>query len=123
MNLVEQLSGLCRQHGARAVARVEVQVGMLSGVEALLLEDAFPFAAAGSVAEKAVLVTTVIPPRIRCRSCGEEAEASPSRLGCPACGSFDTDLLRGHELTLSRAELVRDDTLPMNMERKEYDVH
>lgn len=122
MNLVEQLSALCRRHGARSVARVEVEVGMLSGVEALLLEDAFPFAAAASLAAGAQLVTTVVPPRIRCRNCGEEAEAAPSQLGCPACASFDTELVRGHELSIARVELVRDDP-PTNGAEEKNDVH
>ena len=111
MALVDQLTELAARHQATAVARIELQVGMLSGVEPLLLEDAFPMVSAGSIAEKAALAITVVAPRIRCRRCAHEAEAAPNRLLCPSCGSFDTELLCGQELILSRVELVRDTAL------------
>jgi len=121
MALVDQLTELAARHQATAVARVELQVGMLSGVEPLLLEDAFPMVSAGSIAEKAALAITVVAPRIRCRRCGREAEAAPNRLLCPSCGSFDTELLCGQELILSRVELVRDTAL--NFAPEENHVH
>ena len=107
MNLVDQLADLARHHGATSVARVELQVGTLSGIEPRLLEDAFPFASAGTIAEGADLSIEVVQPRTRCHRCGREAEAAPNRLACDACGSFDTELLAGQELILSRVGLVR----------------
>ena len=121
MALVDQLTELAARHQATAVARIELQVGMLSGVEPLLLEDAFPIASAGSIAEKAALAVTVVAPRIRCRRCAHEAEAAPNRLLCPSCCSFDTELLCGQELILSRVELVRDTAL--NFAPEENHVH
>ena len=44
---------------------MEVQVGVLSGVEPLLLEQAFQFAQAGTIAEQAVLMTEVVSPARR----------------------------------------------------------
>lgn len=121
MNLVDQLTDLAARHRATAVARVELQIGTLSGVEPLLLEDAFPMASAGSIAEKAVLAVTIVAPRIRCRRCGSEAEVAPNRLVCRSCGSFDTELLCGQDLILSRVELVRDTAL--NSASEENHVH
>ncbi|MDP3635844.1 MAG: hydrogenase maturation nickel metallochaperone HypA [Azonexus sp.] len=124
MNLVDQLTDLARHHGARSVARIELQIGTLSGIEAKLLENAFPFASAGSVAEAAVLHTEIVPPRIKCRNCDQQAEAAPNRLVCDSCGSFDTELLSGQDLILSRVELVRDDPVPsLNSSTKEKNVH
>lgn len=108
MNLVDQLTDLARDHCATSVARVELQVGTLSGIEPRLLEDAFPFASAGSIAETAVLAIETVQPRIRCRRCCRESDASPNRLVCDSCGSFDTELLAGQDLILSRVELVRE---------------
>jgi len=105
-NIIDQLDGLARQHGARAVARIEVEVGVLSGVEAKLLEQAFPFAAADGIAADAVLVTRVVPPRVACLACGAETAASASDLTCRACGSGETRLVQGRELILARVELV-----------------
>ena len=119
MNLIDQLTALAARHQATAVARIELQVGTLSGVEPLLLEDAFPMASAGSIAEKAVLAIKIIAPQIRCRRCHLEAQAEPNRLVCTSCGSLDTELLRGQDLILSRVELVRDTTAPPSDESTE----
>jgi len=124
MNLVDQLTELASQHGATSVARIEVQVGALSGIEARLLEDAFPFACAGTVAESAVLAVELVRPRIRCRHCLREADAAPNRLVCNSCGSFDTELLSGQDLILSRVELVRETPAPpLDSLSKENHVH
>ena len=124
MNLIDQLTELAAQHRATAVARIELQVGTLSGVEPLLLEDAFPIASTGSIAEKAVLAIEIIAPQIRCRRCHLEAQAEPNRLVCTSCGSLDTELLCGQDLILSRVELVRDTTAPPSDEStEEHHVH
>jgi hydrogenase nickel incorporation protein HypA/HybF len=108
-NLIDQLSALVRQHGAISVARVEVEVGALAGVEAQLLEDAFSLTRLGTVAEQAELVTRVVAARVRCRQCHTEADTPANQLRCPACHSLDTDLVRGQALILARVELVRDE--------------
>jgi hydrogenase nickel incorporation protein HypA/HybF len=111
LNLIDQLNALARKHGAVAVARVEVQVGALCGVEAQLLEDAFTIAKLGTCAEGAELVTQVVVPGVECRACGAESDAVPNDLSCPECGSLETALVRGQALILARVQMVRDDGL------------
>jgi hydrogenase nickel incorporation protein HypA/HybF len=108
MNLIDQLTGLVRQHGAISVARLEVEVGALCGVESQLLEDAFSLARQGTVADRAELFTRVIATRVRCRQCQAEANTPPNKLFCPACRSLNTDLVQGQALILARVELVRE---------------
>jgi len=105
-NIIDQLEELARRHDAASVSRVEVQVGVLSGVEPQLLEQAFPFVQAGTIAEHATLVTEVVQPRVACLACGAQTEASASDLRCASCGSEETQLVRGRELILARVELV-----------------
>jgi hydrogenase nickel incorporation protein HypA/HybF len=107
-NLIDQLEGLVRQHGAISVASLEVEVGALCGVEAQLLLNAFSFARLGTVAEQAQLSTRVVSPRVRCRQCQTEADAQPNQLSCPCCNSLNTDLVQGQTLILARVELVCD---------------
>lgn len=111
-DLLGQLTELARVHGARSVARVNVQIGMLAGVEPLLLESAFTIARAGTVAERADFVSEVVSPEIYCAGCAAEFTVGPSSLRCPACGSEDTRLIRGDQLILARVELEVDDTPP-----------
>lgn len=105
-DLIDQLEDLVETHQARSVAWARVQVGMLAGVEAQLLESAFTIARAGTVADSAELVIEVVPPLVSCDACGHEGEVSPGNLRCPACGGAETRLVRGDELILAQVELV-----------------
>ncbi len=106
--LVEQLDGVARQNGASGMSAIWVSIGPLSGVEAELLRNAWPFACAGTVAEHAVLHLQPSSVRVVCRQCGAESEAQANRLVCGACGNWQTDLVSGDELMLTRVELVHD---------------
>lgn len=108
-NLIDQLTALVRQHGAVSVARLEVEVGALAGVEPQLLADAFSMARLGTVADRADLVTRLVAPRVRCRQCQTETTVVPNQLSCPACRSLQTDLIQGQALILARVELVCSD--------------
>lgn len=102
--LVEQLTALAADHGRAPVARVVLGIGPLSGVEATLLRNAYPVAAAGSVAEGAELVIETGGVRVRCSACGAETDALPNRLVCGDCGDLRTTLTEGDELTLRTVE-------------------
>jgi hydrogenase nickel incorporation protein HypA/HybF len=103
--LVDQVLALARQHQAARVDRILLRLGPLSGIEAALLESAYPLAAAGTVAEGAEIEIEPSPVRVRCRTCGQEGEAQPNRLVCAACGDYHTELVSGDELLLARVEL------------------
>lgn len=104
MNQVEQIAR--REHADR-VTRILLSIGPLAGVEPQLLADAFPIAAAGSIAESAELVIEQQPVRVQCLSCGAESDASVNRLLCGACGDFRTRLISGDEMLLTSLELER----------------
>ncbi len=66
------------------------------------MQNAFPIAAAGTVAGNATLHLEASPIRVRCESCGEESEVTANRLVCRECGDWHTTLLSGDELILQR---------------------
>lgn len=103
--LIAQAEGVAREHGATAVSRIYLRVGPLSGAEAPLLQQAFPLAAAGSLAEKAELVIEMAPIRVSCMQCGAESEATANRLICGQCGDYRTQLVSGDEMLLESLEL------------------
>jgi hydrogenase nickel incorporation protein HypA/HybF len=102
--LITQVERVACEHRARAVTRILIQVGSLSGVEPSLLEHAFPLASAGTLAEGAELVIEKTPIRVRCSQCGIESEASANRLLCAACGDYHTQLISGDEMLLQSLE-------------------
>lgn len=108
-SIIQQVIQVALDHHASQVSKVTVQIGPLSGVEAVLLEQAFPFASAGSVAENAQLICERLPVRIRCSICRHENEAPANKLICEACGSWQTQLLSGDEMILTSIELEKED--------------
>ena len=54
-SLLEEVKRVARENGAASVTRIVLKVGPLSGVEADLLRNAYPLAAAGTIAEDAEL--------------------------------------------------------------------
>lgn len=105
-SLLDQVEQIAREHGATRVDRILLRVGPLSGVEGSLLQHAYPLAAAGTIAAQAELVIEPSQIRVRCRQCEAETDATPNRLLCGACGSFETRLISGDELLLANLELT-----------------
>ena len=103
--LVEQGERVARDNAARRILSITVSVGPLSGIEASLLEHAYPLAAAGTVAEEARLVVMTVPVRVRCRSCRAETEAASNRLLCGSCNDWHVDVIAGEEMLLQRVEI------------------
>jgi len=103
--LMEQVERIAREHQAGCVERIVLQVGPLSGVEAPLLEHAWPLAATGTLAETAELVIETAPVKVKCTQCGAESEVVPNRLLCAACGDYRTRLVSGDEMLLANLEL------------------
>lgn len=103
--LVSQLEAVSAQHGGGRVELVKLRIGPLSGIEASLLAQAFPIAAAGSVAEGAELEIQASPVEVECQACGSTGEAAPNRMLCPACGSYRVRTISGTEMLLESVEL------------------
>lgn len=103
--LLQQVERIAREHEAGNVERIMLQLGPLSGVEAPLLERAWPLAATGTIAQEAKLVIETAPVRVRCTQCDAVSNVAPNRLLCAACGDFRTRLISGDEMLLVNLEL------------------
>ncbi len=104
-SLISQVEDIAREHQAKKVLSILVQIGPLSGAEAPLIKSAYPIAAAGTVAEQAILEIETMPIRVHCNSCHEETIATTNRLICGKCGDFHTKLISGDEMLLASLEL------------------
>lgn len=103
--LIAEVAAVAAARNASVVTDIHVGIGPLSGVEADLLQDAFPIAAAGTVAGAASLHLRRTSIRVRCEECGAETEAKANRLLCGKCEHWRTTLIHGDELLLERVEL------------------
>lgn len=107
ISLLEQVEHIARERDAGSVAKIVLKIGPLSGVEPELLRQAYPLAAAGTLAEDAELVIEAATIVVRCSQCGAESDALPNRLLCERCGDFRTNIVSGDDMILERIELER----------------
>ena len=105
--LIRQVKQIVQQHNASAVESITLKIGPLSGVDAPLLKQAFPFAAAQTIAENAELIIEQLPVVIQCNQCGSKTSTTPNKLVCSQCGDYHTQLLSGDEMLLASVELIR----------------
>ena len=103
--LMEQVEQIAVQNAAESVARIVLQIGPLSGVEAELLKQAFPIASAGTLAADCVLDIRIQPIQVRCDVCGMISAATVNNLVCGECGDWHTSLVSGDEMLLQTVEL------------------
>jgi len=103
--LMEQVEQIAASKQAVSVVRIVLQIGPLSGVEADLLQQAFPIASAGTVAENCQLDIEVQPVHVCCDVCGMISDATVNNLVCAECGDWHTKLVSGDEMLLQTVEL------------------
>ncbi len=105
--LMQQVDSIARERGAKRVTRIVLDIGPLSGVEAGLLQNAYPLAATGTIAENAELVMNSADIVVHCSQCNNDTTVAANKLLCGTCGDFRTQVIRGDELTLMSVELDR----------------
>jgi len=113
--LVQQLESVSAANGGGVVELVRLRIGPLSGVEAPLLQRAFPLAAAGTVAEGAELIIDIANVVVHCNDCGVRSDALPNRMLCGACNSFRVRMVSGDEMLLESVELATPAAAPAEM--------
>jgi hydrogenase nickel incorporation protein HypA/HybF len=101
-SVLEEAGQQARAHGCTVIHLIRLRVGALSGAVPEALEFAFEALKAGTLAAAARLEIERVPARARCRVCGDEFALEEPASPCPTCGAWDTLLIQGRELELTR---------------------
>jgi hydrogenase nickel incorporation protein HypA/HybF len=102
-SLLEEVLALVRQHKARRVREIEVELGVMRLVVPESLETAFAVLSEGTVAEGARLKLTETPLRAVCNQCQKEYSARVDDFRCPACGQADVRITGGNDIIMAVA--------------------
>ena len=105
--LIEQCETLATEHQATAIQKVEVKIGVLSGVEPYLLQTAFDaFKETSKVCEIAELVLEQQGLVGQCQSCGATLEIERLDTRCSVCQEGVLEMIDGDALMLMHLEMT-----------------
>ncbi len=94
-----------RKAGVRQVKKITLDIGHLAGVEFEALDFAWPLAVKDTVLEGAERVINKIAGQARCLECDKHYALHHLYDGCPYCGSYFKDIMKGKELLVRSLEL------------------
>ncbi|PLA74531.1 hydrogenase maturation nickel metallochaperone HypA [Hydrogenovibrio sp. SC-1] len=104
--LMEQCESLAAEHQATTIRRVEVKIGVLSGVEPYLLQTAFDtFKESSVLCQQAQLVLQHQSLVGQCQQCGERYEMSGFGESCATCKDSLLTIVDGDALMLMKLEM------------------
>lgn len=102
--ILEHALAAAQSNGITRIAKLQLKIGVFSGVVDDALRFSFEVASQETKAEGAVLEVENVPLTIRCADCGKESAIQPLLFQCLSCGSRRVDILTGQELTLDSIE-------------------
>ncbi|MDO8897106.1 MAG: hydrogenase maturation nickel metallochaperone HypA [Bacteroidales bacterium] len=92
---------------AESITRLELDIGLLSGVERDALEFAMEEAIRGSLLEKTQIVYNFIKAVMVCEECCNEFNTDDYFNSCPYCNSLKTIFIKGKELNIKSIEILK----------------
>ncbi len=103
--LLEQCEAQARAHDAEKITKVELKIGVLTGVEPHLLKTAFNTFKEKTICEEAELILRMQPVVIYCSECEAEFTLAEHDYTCPHCRGNLIRILEGEEMLLMRLEM------------------
>ncbi len=112
-SIVDSLLHLAEEHAAKnnanKVTKLEIKIGVLSGVEPELLKTAFETFKEGTICENAEFIMKTQPVIVKCKQCGFEGELKKNEYLCPQCKSGELEIIDGEDMYLMSLELESED--------------
>jgi len=102
LNIVEENA---KKLNAKIVHEIEMDIGVLSGVDYEALEFAMQHTKKSEMLENAVLVINKIPAKARCKSCDFEFGIDDFYTPCPECEKYHHDIIQGTELKVKAIKI------------------
>ena len=108
-SVVQALLTQCEEHAelneATKITKVVVKIGVMSGIEAHLLETAFNTFKEATVCDGAEFVMNIQPLTIECQKCQSVSELEAIHYCCPECKSTNVKVIDGEDMFLMSLEM------------------
>lgn len=93
------------QAEAKKVKKINLVIGEMTGVVRECVQFYLDFLSKGTVVEGAALSVEMVPPKARCRQCGETFQLKEFDWTCPGCGGNSLQVTAGRELFVESIEV------------------
>jgi len=110
---MRQVSDIAEQHYATSVQEVKIEIGPLTGVEKILVQEAFDLLASEYVSSDCRLIIVEVPLQGMCDSCKRSIAIQDFRFQCAACGSSNIHITGGDAFRL--LDVTIETELPMGV--------
>lgn len=98
LGIIDLVEAEARRNGAYAVQEVELEIGMLAGVEIQTLEFALQSAVKETLLEHAKIVKIYNEGIGYCNDCNLSFSVATLFSPCPSCNSYCVKIIKGKEL-------------------------
>lgn len=105
-SIVDIAEDQVQKAGARAVEKIELEIGYLAGVEWQALDFVWEMGVKESVLERSERQIDRIPGKARCMECGQEYQMQELYDACPQCNSYFNEILQGKELRVKALTVI-----------------
>lgn len=104
-SLMSQAIAVAAEHGGLPIDEIRIEIGPLSGVEPILVQDAFARLAADRQLTGARLAIDEVPLQCQCEQCDGGFVLEDFHFQCPTCGTPRVRVLSGDAVRLMSVTL------------------
>lgn len=98
--VVEKIEKIAREQQLTKIESLVLQIGELSSVIPVYVEQCFPAAVDGTLLQDTKLVIEIIPGNALCGNCRKVYNLMANKGKCPHCGSEKWELISGKEFNI-----------------------
>lgn len=107
MRVIGQVEEAARENQAEKVVKLNVEVGEVSSVVPALFTDCFEWAKKRTQYLRETQLNLIVLEAVSyCKNCRETYRTTAYAKQCPHCGSYDTYLVTGNEITIKDIEVI-----------------
>ena len=99
--IVELAEEYAARENAKVITKIEIEIGVLSGIVLDSLDFAMEFAIKNTMLEHAEIHIVEIPGKAKCSSCNWEFELNDLLTPCPKCQTYNPEIVLGKEMRVS----------------------
>jgi len=109
LSITQSMFDLVLKHAeqaeAKKVTKINLVIGEMTGVVRECVQFYLDFLSKGTVVEGAALSVEMVPPKARCRQCGETFQLGEFDWTCTKCGGKSLQVMAGRELFVESIEV------------------